>query len=175
MESLKNLTVRLSGIETQSIVDGPGLRFVIFTQGCPHACPGCHNPQTHPFDGGFICRIDRILEAVDKNPLLKGVTFSGGEPFCQSSALLPLARVLKERGKDILCYSGYTFEDLLELYGRDSDIRDLLTYTDILIDGRFELEKRDLTLRFRGSSNQRIIDVQASLEKQEAVEAVLPE
>ena len=84
--------LRLSGVISESIVDGPGFRYVVFTQGCPHGCPGCHNPQTHDFNGGTLIDPLTLLPEIDENPLLAGVTFSGGEPFCQPEALLPLAR-----------------------------------------------------------------------------------
>ena len=167
--------IRISGIAAQSIVDGPGLRFVVFAQGCPHNCPGCHNPQTHDFDGGFNCSTIKLLELIDSNPLLSGVTFSGGEPFCRADELVPLAKAVKSRGKNLLCYSGYTFEQLLDLSKANSDIFTLLELTDILVDGPFVLSQRDLTLRFRGSKNQRILNVCSSIKKGSAVLAVLPD
>ncbi|MBO5364276.1 MAG: 4Fe-4S cluster-binding domain-containing protein, partial [Clostridia bacterium] len=106
---------RISGIEPESIVDGPGIRYVIFVQGCPHHCPGCHNPQTHDFEGGKEQDFASILTEIDKNPLLSGVTFSGGEPFCQAEALAELGKRIKGRGLNLVCYSGYTFEELLRM------------------------------------------------------------
>lgn len=155
--------LRLSGVVKQSIVDGPGLRFTVFTQGCPHRCPGCHNPQTHDFEDGYVAGVDALLTEFDRNPLLKGMTFTGGEPFCQAEALAPLAEAVHARGKDIICYSGYTFEELVVLAEEEEGVKRLLSLTDILIDGRFVLEQRDLTLRFRGSVNQRILSVPESL------------
>lgn len=168
-----NGTVRIAGVVRESIVDGPGLRFVVFTQGCPHHCPGCHNPQSHDFNGGYDCELGKILDAIDKNPLLSGVTLSGGEPFCQAQALLPLAQAVKSRGLGVMAYSGWTFEELLQL--KDPAVRQLLEYCDILVDGRYEESLRDLTLRFRGSSNQRLLDVPASLCEGQAVWARLEE
>ena len=154
--------IRISGVVRESIVDGPGLRFVLFTQGCPHKCPGCHTPSTHDFSGGYEIEWERVFEEFSKNPLLKGITLSGGEPFVQSAALIPLAKAVKDAGKDIVIYSGYTYEQLLTMAEENTDIKKLMSLCDILIDGPFILEKRDLTLLFRGSSNQRIIDLKKS-------------
>ena len=149
--------LRISGIINDSIVDGPGLRLVVFTQGCPHGCAGCHNPNTHDFAGGKEMTCEEIVKQLDENPLQSGVTLSGGEPFCQAEALLPLARAAKERGKHLLAYSGYTFEELTAM--RSPAVDELLRLCDLLIDGRFRQEEKKLSLRFRGSSNQRIIDL----------------
>lgn len=162
-------TVRIAGVIRQSIVDGPGMRFVVFTQGCPHKCPGCHNPHTHSFAGGYDCEINKILSEITKNPLLKGITLSGGEPFCRPAELLPLAKAVRGKGMDVYCYSGYTFEELLAMSELDAATEELLGLIDVLIDGRFILEERDLTLRFRGSRNQRILDLPASLREKAPV------
>lgn len=162
--------LRLSGIIRESIVDGPGMRFVVFCQGCPHKCEGCHNPQTHDFEGGNFVTTDRIIEEIDKDPLLTGVTFSGGEPFSQPEALSELADKIIERGLNIIIYSGYTFEELMEMSENRPAVMDLMKKAEILIDGRFELEKRTLALPFRGSSNQRIIDLKESLKTGTATE-----
>lgn len=147
--------LRISGIIEESIVDGPGMRYVVFTQGCPHHCKGCHNPQTHAFDGGKIVDIEEIFEAFCENPLLSGITFSGGEPFCQPKALYELAMKVKKKGKTVMIYSGYTLEQLEEM--KDVWVQKLLSAADILVDGPYVEELRDLTLKFRGSSNQRIL------------------
>ena len=152
-------TIRIAGVVRESIVDGPGFRFTVFCQGCPHNCAGCHNPATHDFSGGYDCDISRILEAIDKNPLLDGVTFSGGEPMCQAEAFCSLAAEVKKRNLNIVTYTGYTYEELLIMSEKDIWIKKLLDLTDILIDGRFILSQRDLTLLFRGSRNQRVIDM----------------
>lgn len=157
-------TIRLAGVVRESIVDGPGLRFTIFCQGCPHGCEGCHNPATHDFEGGYDCEISKILAAIDENPLLDGVTFSGGEPMCQPEAFLLLAREIKKRNLDIVIFTGYEFEELLEMAKTDGALKELLELADLLIDGRFVLADRDLTLKFRGSTNQRIIDVPSTLQ-----------
>lgn len=149
--------IRIAGIIRESIVDGKGLRFVIFGQGCPHRCPGCHNPQTHNFSGGKFVPISSLVQEIRKNPLLQGVTFSGGEPFAQPEAFAQLAREIKAtcRQLDITVYSGYTYEQLVDLSGA----AELLGLCDYLIDGPFLLEERDISLKFRGSRNQRYIDL----------------
>ena len=161
------MDLRIAGVIEESIVDGPGLRFVIFTQGCPHHCPGCHNPETHDFSGGQVVKISKLLADVQQNPLIQGVTLSGGEPFCQAKALAELVRVLRLGGKHIMAYSGYTWEQLRAM--DDPDVHTLLERCDVLVDGRFVLEERDLSLRFRGSRNQRLIDVRQSMENGEVI------
>lgn len=154
--------LQLSGTANDSIVDGTGLRFTIFVQGCPHHCKGCHNPHTHDFTGGTVSDTDELLEKIKGNPLLDGVTFSGGEPFCQAKALAALGREIRSLGLDIITYTGYTFE---ELYARRSEdgIGELLEVTDFLVDGRFIEAEKSFQLRFRGSRNQRVIDCKKSL------------
>ncbi len=151
--------LRLSGVISESIVDGPGIRYVVFTQGCPHNCPGCHNPQTHDFAGGYDADVASILSEIREDPLLEGITLSGGEPFCQPEALLPLAKAVKEMGKDIFAYSGYTIEQLMQKSKENPAIGELLHLCDTLVDGPFVEDLRDIDLLFRGSSNQRIIDL----------------
>lgn len=167
MISTQNLkdynTIRLAGVVRESIVDGPGLRFTVFCQGCPHGCEGCHNPATHDFEGGYDCEISKIIAAVDENPLLDGVTFSGGEPMCQPEAFTVLAEELKKRNLNIMIYTGYTYEELLKLAETRPAVGKLLELADYLVDGRFILAQRDLTLPFRGSTNQRILDMKQTL------------
>ncbi len=161
------MRLRISGIVQDSIVDGPGLRYSIFTQGCPHHCEGCHNPQTHPYKGGKKISIRKIKKDILANPLLQGVTLSGGDPFVQAKALLPIAKFIKERGLELACYTGYLFEML-----NSESIpfaKELLSYIDILIDGKFILSQKSLDLKFKGSRNQRTIDVQASLKEGKVV------
>lgn len=166
-----NGTLRIAGTVNDSIVDGPGVRFTIFTQGCPHHCRGCHNPQTHDFNGGEVVTIESILKQIQDNPLLDGVTFSGGEPFCQAKPLYELALEIKKLGMNIIIYTGYVIEDLLKIEGESNNFyKELLSATDYLIDGPFELGKRNILLKFRGSSNQRIIDVQKSINEGKIVE-----
>ena len=155
--------LRIAGIEPESFVDGPGIRMTVFTHGCHHNCPGCQNTQTHDFNGGHFIDIDEILAMIDENPLLDGVTFSGGDPMDQAAALVPLAREIKDRGLNLVIFTGYTFERLQELSQERPEMFELLTFADILIDGPFVMAKRSLDIKFRGSSNQRIIDVQQSL------------
>lgn len=162
------MEIRLSGIIKESIVDGPGIRYVVFTQGCPHHCEGCHNPDTHDFDGGYIGNTEEIIKDFQKNPLLSGITFSGGEPFCQPEPLLKLAKEVHNLKKNVISYSGYTFEELLKLSKKNQAIKDLMENIDYLIDGKFILFQKTLMLKFRGSKNQRIIDMKKSLEVSEA-------
>ncbi|MCM1506219.1 MAG: anaerobic ribonucleoside-triphosphate reductase activating protein [Ruminococcus flavefaciens] len=160
--------IRIAGTVNDSIVDGDGIRFTIFTQGCPHKCTGCHNPQTHDFNGGTLINTSELLEKIKSNPLLDGVTFSGGEPFCQAHELAVLGGQIKALGLNITTYTGYTFE---ELYNRKNPHWDeLLSVTDVLIDGKFIQELKDWTIKFRGSSNQRYIDCPASLKAGKAIE-----
>lgn len=151
--------IRIAGIIKESIVDGPGIRLVVFAQGCKHKCPGCHNPETHSFNGGTLVTVDSILELAKKNPLLDGITFSGGDPFEQAEAFAVLAQEVKKLNLDIVTYTGYTYEYILENSSRHRGWGALLDKTDILVDGRYEANKRNLLLKFRGSENQRIIDV----------------
>lgn len=151
--------IKVCGLEPESIVDGPGFRYVVFVQGCPHHCPGCHNPQSHAFEGGTSYTADQLFSQFCENPLLCGITLSGGEPFCQASALCELAAMVKAAGKTVVAYSGYTLEQLLEKTKTEPDILRLLRLTDTLIDGPYIAEKRNLELQFRGSENQRILDM----------------
>ena len=155
--------LRLAGIVRESIVDGPGIRFTVFAQGCPRRCPGCHNAQTWPFEGGFEAAPQRLLEEMQKDPLVTGLTLSGGEPFGQPAAMAELARLAHEAGYSVISYTGYLYEELLELAKTQPAVIDLLRNVDVLIDGPFVQELKSYDLRFRGSSNQRSIDVPASL------------
>ena len=161
--------IRLAGLVPESYVDGPGIRFTIFVQGCPHNCEGCHNPETHDFDSGRVADTDRIYNKIKQFPLVKGVTYSGGEPFCQPEPLAELGEKLKADGYHLMSYSGWTFEQLLAKSEREPQVKRLLGLLDVLVDGRFVLAERTLELHYRGSRNQRLIDVPKSLEKGEAV------
>lgn len=158
--------LRLSGTANDSIVDGKGLRFTVFTQGCMHCCPGCHNPQTHDPSGGYDCSLEELWKKISVNPLLDGVTFSGGEPMLQAGELAVLAQRCHKHGLNVWVYSGYTLEQLLE--EQEPDRMALLAETDVLVDGPFLLEQRSLDLLFRGSANQRILNVPESLRQRRA-------
>lgn len=149
------MLMRIAGIVQDSIVDGEGIRLTVFVQGCPHACPGCHNPETHDFNGGRMVDTSEIIAMLDVNPLLDGVTLSGGEPFCQSEKCKIIADAAHERGLNVWCYTGYTCDELMK-FGDPYDIA-LLGSIDVLVDGRYMQEQRTLELPFRGSRNQRII------------------
>lgn len=153
--------LNLAGIIGDSIVDGPGIRTTVFAQGCPHRCSGCHNPETWPFDGGTPMAAEQVVEIIQSNPLCRGVTFSGGEPFAQAEGFCELAKLLKPLGYEVASYSGYTFEELL--HGTPAQ-QALLRQLDVLIDGPFVQAERSLEVVFRGSRNQRILDVPASLQ-----------
>lgn len=157
------MELQVAGFVPESITDGPGIRFVVFCQGCVHHCPGCHNAQTWPFEGGEAWEVQRIFEKLRRDPLVRGVTFSGGEPFCQAAAFAELAQILKEHRYEVASYSGWTFEALCEKAKTEPDTAALLQRLDVLVDGRFEREQLSLELKFRGSRNQRILDVPASL------------
>ncbi len=165
------MQLNLAGTANDSIVEGPGLRYTIFVQGCPHHCEGCHNPQTHAFDGGTPTDLEELLAQIRRNPLLDGVTFSGGEPFCQAGVLAELGRAIHAMGLNIVTYTGYTFEALLAM--EDPDVQALLAVTDWLIDGPFIQSQQSYQLHFRGSANQRILDCQASLQQGTPVETEL--
>lgn len=162
------MNLKIAGTVNDSIVDGEGIRFTIFVQGCPHKCKGCHNPQTHDFNGGKIVTTESLIEKIKGNPLLDGVTFSGGEPFCQAHELAVLADDIKKLGLNIVTYTGYDFEYLYQNRDKNS-YGELLEKTDILIDGKFIEELKDWKIKFRGSSNQRCIDCQKSLKEGKAI------
>jgi anaerobic ribonucleoside-triphosphate reductase activating protein len=150
-----NEIIRVSGLVPESIVDGPGIRFVLFVQGCEHNCPGCHNPATHDKNGGYDMTVTKLIEEIKKNPLIDGVTFSGGEPFLQPVPLTALAREIKALGLNLIVYSGYTAKELETIAGA----KELLEFADVLIDGAFVEGEKSLELPFRGSRNQRVINL----------------
>lgn len=164
------MALRVAGIITESVVDGPGLRLVLFCQGCHHNCPGCHNPDTHNPLGGSEVKEEQIMKLIDQTPLIRGVTFSGGEPMLQAEQLLGIARYIKFiKHYDLVTYTGFVYEDLLRIAEDNGAVQELLKLTDWLIDGPYMEHERDLSIAFRGSRNQRIIDVQRSLIEQQAV------
>lgn len=164
------MQLKLAGLVRESVVDGPGIRLVVFVQGCPHHCVGCHNPASHDPAGGYLATTEEILGELDKNKLISGVTLSGGEPFGQLDPMLEIANGVKARSLSLMVYTGYPFETLLTMGANDKRILQLLNLTDILVDGPFILEQRNLGLAFRGSGNQRLIDVPASLKAGKTVE-----
>jgi anaerobic ribonucleoside-triphosphate reductase activating protein len=163
------LHIRIAGFLKESVVDGPGIRAVLFTQGCPHRCIGCHNPQTHDPEGGYDITIDELVKDIRPNRLLRGITLSGGEPLLQPAGLLLLAEQVKILGLDIMMYTGFTFEQVLQMAEKEPVIKSLLKYIDILVDGPFVEAQRDPRLLFRGSRNQRLIDVQKTMTAQQIV------
>ena len=144
--------IRIAGIVNDSIVDGEGIRLTVFVQGCSHRCKGCHNPETWNYNGGYNIDISEIIKAYKENPLLQGITFSGGEPFDKVDFLSLLADEVHKLGGDVWCYTGYTLKELQ----KDASKHKLLNRIDILVDGPFIESERDLSLDFRGSRNQHI-------------------
>lgn len=164
----EGIQIRLANIIPESLVNGPRMRRVYFSQGCTHNCPGCFNMETHDFEGGKLYDVAKLAEDVVSNPIIKGITFSGGDPFQQALPFYYLGRIIKRFRPDIdiWAYTGYTFEYLSTYkYPDEPEInkRSLLSIVDTLVDGRFDISKKDENLKFRGSSNQRIIDVKESI------------
>ncbi|MBO7194100.1 MAG: anaerobic ribonucleoside-triphosphate reductase activating protein [Bacteroidaceae bacterium] len=158
-------TISILEIVEDTTVDGPGFRTSVYSSGCPHHCPGCHNPQSWDIENGHAVEIEEILKVILADPFAD-VTFSGGDPMFQPEGFTTLAKAIKQQSnKNIWCYTGFLFEILLQNPAQKA----LLEQIDVLVDGRFIEALKDEELRFRGSSNQRIIDVQASLEKGETV------
>ena len=155
--------MKIAGLIQDSIVDGPGIRFVVFTQGCDIDCKGCHNPDAIDISGGTEMTVDEIISEMRSNPLTDGLTLSGGEPFMQAADCTLVAAAAHESGIDVWVYSGNSFEELINRAKSEPDVEALLNQTDILVDGRFILSERTLSARWRGSKNQRVIDVKSSL------------
>ncbi len=166
---LNLMQVRIAGIVHESVTDGPGLRTTLFFQGCPHACRGCHNPQTWSFSGGQIYDLETWMAGLAINPIVSGATFSGGEPFAQAEAAARIAAYVRSRRMNLWVYTGYVWETLLTRLEAPG-YADLLNRTDVLVDGPYQQENRSLSLPFRGSSNQRLIRVQESLQTGQVVE-----
>lgn len=160
------MKIRLaSPIQKDSVVDGPGIRMVIWTQGCPHHCPFCHNPETHSFTAGNLVLVDDLIDQIKNTELQDGITFSGGDPMMQPIPCAYLAKKCKELGLNVWCYTGFLFEELLT----KPDCLEFLKYIDVLVDGKFDNNLKSYSAIFRGSKNQRILNVKASLKKQKAV------
>ena len=157
------MQIRIAGLVPESFVDGDGIRFAIFMQGCQRNCAGCHNPETHDLNGGRLVDTQEIISAIKKNPLLDGITLTGGEPLLQIDAANELALAAKNLGLSVWCYTGYTFEEL------PPEVSTLLENIDVLVDGAFILSLRDLDLQFRGSRNQRIIDLKKTRQQNKIV------
>lgn len=151
--------IRLAGFDSSSIVNGNGYRFVFYTQGCPHRCHGCHNPKTHAYDKGMLVKLENCFNMIrtlyNIDPLVKGITLSGGEPFLQPNACYQIAKESKHYGYNVWTYTGFTYEELVEQ--DNEDVMNLLRYTSVLVDGPFIEDLKDMDLNFRGSSNQRVL------------------
>ena len=170
MAQTRTKYIRLAAdLQSDSIVDGPGLRTVIWTQGCGHHCKGCQNPQTWDFNGGGLVLIQDVLDEIDKLEYQTGLTFSGGDPMYQPEACNKIAEYAKKKGYNIWVYTGYTYEEVLKLAKEKPIYMKFLKNTDVLVDGRFILKERDLSILFRGSRNQRLIDIPKSLKTGEVV------
>ena len=164
------MTIRLAAnLQPDSIVDGEGIRTVIWTQGCAHHCFGCQNPQTQDFNGGEEVELEDVYQAIDELEGQDGITFSGGDPFYQPKECAQIAKYIRKKGLNIWAYTGFTFEELLDLSKTDKNILGFLKEIDVLVDGRFILAKKSYNCIFRGSTNQRIIDVKKSLDKNKVI------
>jgi anaerobic ribonucleoside-triphosphate reductase activating protein len=165
LKILENTYLRIAGAVSESIVDGPGIRYTVFTQGCPFRCKGCHNPQAQSLTGGMDVKLSILYEEIKSDPLITGITFSGGEPFIQTTPLTIFAKFLRSQGYNLWSYTGYTFDKLVS----DKKRLELLEQLDVVVDGPFVMSKQSMMIDFRGSTNQRIIDVQASLKASKVV------
>lgn len=174
-EKMKDKTVRLSGIIHESLTNGPGMRRVIFAQGCKHNCKSCFNKDTHDFNSGVEFKVDDIVRDIKANPLLKGITFSGGDPLEQGEGFSEIAKQVRNKSFNVWCYTGYTFEEILKGAENNSQWRELINNIDVLVDGKFIEELKDDELKFRGSKNQRIIDVPNSLRENKLIEVAIKE
>ncbi|MDR0469560.1 MAG: anaerobic ribonucleoside-triphosphate reductase activating protein [Peptococcaceae bacterium] len=159
--------MRIAGVLHESIVDGPGVRFVVFAQGCPHHCAGCHNRETWDPSGGEEWSVRDLFRVIRKAPgYVRGITLSGGEPFLQAAQMADLAALAhRQKEWDVVTYTGYVYEDLQDMAEKDVEVARLLQLTDILVDGPYVEQIRDIGLRFRGSANQKIIDMKATREE----------
>lgn len=164
---MKIVEVRLAGdIQEDSILDGKGIRTVIWFQGCKHNCLGCQNPETHDMSGGVLTDTEEVKKQLGELKYQTGITLSGGDPFFQPKAALDIVKYAKSIGLDVWAYTGFTYDALLQ---SDKDRLELLKEIDVLVDGKFMMDLKSLNCKFRGSTNQRIIDVKKSLENEEVV------
>ncbi len=158
------MKIRLAApLQSDSVVDGFGVRTVIWTQGCSHNCPFCQNPSTHDFEGGALFSIEEICDELDELKNQDGITLSGGDPLFQIEAVTEIARYARKIGLNVWCYTGFTYEEILKMGEKNKIYLEFLKYLDVLVDGKFEIEKKSLELLFRGSSNQRLIDMPKTL------------
>lgn len=165
------MNIRLAApLQKNSIVDGEGIRAVIWTQGCIHDCPGCHNPETHDMSGGVVVDVEELKQQIKSLSEEVGVTFSGGDPFCQMVECTELAKYCHKCGLNVWCYTGYTYEKLMTMAKTNKDVLPFLKEIDVLVDGPFIMKERSFDVKFRGSKNQRIIDVPKSLKTGKVVE-----
>lgn len=168
------MEIRLAApLQSDSVVDGFGVRTVIWTQGCSHNCPFCHNPSTHSFDGGALFNIEDIFEEMDNLVGQDGITLSGGDPLFQIEAVCEIAKYAKKIGLNVWCYTGFTYEQIIDMSKNNPKYLEFLNYLDVLVDGKFEIEKRDFSLLFRGSSNQRLINMPETLKNKKII--LIPE
>lgn len=164
------MKIRLAGeISTDSVVDGEGIRSVVWCQGCIHNCPGCHNPSTHSFDGGILREVSDVCDEIATLEFQDGITLSGGDPLCQIEACLEIAKFCQGLGLTVWCYTGYKMEDLLKRVKKENKLHDLLNNIDVLVDSPFILELKSYNVPFRGSSNQRLIDSKKSVALNEVI------
>ena len=168
------MTIRLAApLQSDSVVDGFGVRTVIWTQGCSHNCPFCQNPQTHDFEGGALFDIEDIKEELKNLKGQDGITLSGGDPLFQIEAVTEIAKYAKSINLNVWCYTGFTYEQILKLGEKNNKYLEFLNYLDVLVDGKFENDKKDLNLLFRGSSNQRLINMKETLKNNRVI--LIPE
>ena len=166
---VEEVRLAVPDIQMDSIVDGEGIRSVIWFQGCDHKCFNCQNPETWSFDGGVVFPIDDVKNKIRELEYQKGVTFSGGDPFYQLEALTELAKEVHNCKMDVWVYTGFTFEQLLKLGGKDKRYLSALEQIDVLVDGPFIDKLKSFDVKFRGSKNQRIIDVSKSLKENKII------
>ena len=168
------MTIRLAApIQSDSVVDGFGVRAVIWTQGCSHNCPFCQNPGTHDFNGGAEFELEEVLNDIKNLECQDGITLSGGDPLYQIEPVTEIAKYAKSLGLNVWCYTGFTYEQVLEMGKKNPKYLELLNYLDVLVDGLFVNELKSLNLLFRGSSNQRLIDVPKTLKNNKVI--LIPE
>ena len=163
-----NTVCRIAGTVRHSSVDGPGVRYVVFFQGCPHHCPGCQNPETWDPDGGEQTTAEELIEELSRTRYLDGITLSGGDPLLQPEAAAAIADAAHAKGLSVWCYTGWTFEALLKGAAGEG-AAEALRHIDVLVDGPFREDLLSKECIFRGSKNQRLIDIPASLEAGKAV------